>query len=62
MAANLCDLSGGYFVGRPTNHAPDSTDEPAAGGSSGGGEHTPGGAFILSSPSRLKQDRGAQSC
>jgi len=47
LAVNLCHLAGGYFIGRPTNHAP--TEEPAAGGS-GGGEHTPGGAFILSSP------------
>ena len=40
MAANLCDLSGGYFVGRPTNHAPDRTDEPAAAGSGGGLAYT----------------------
>ncbi|KAG2556881.1 hypothetical protein PVAP13_8NG173303 [Panicum virgatum] len=40
------DVPGGYFVGRPTNHAPDRTDEPAAGGSGGGGEHTPGDYFV----------------
>jgi hypothetical protein len=40
------DVPGGYFVGRPTNHALERTEEPAAGSGGGSGEHTPGGYFV----------------
>jgi len=54
LAVNLCHLAGGYFIGRPTNHAP--TEEPAAGGS-GGGEYTPGDYFVGPPENHRKQEQ-----
>ncbi|XP_021316409.1 uncharacterized protein LOC8071576 isoform X2 [Sorghum bicolor] len=53
----MSDVPGGYFVGRPSNHAADKTEEPphAAGEQNPATAQTPGDYFVGRPESHHKQ-------